>query len=142
MRWCPAKCADAGRADRLASLSLSAYRPRLDFSPTPASVDACSTGRRATGNEGIMAYLKETKGEVVNEFKRSDKDTGSAEVQVALLTNRINELTGHLKTHKKDHSSRRGLLKMVGRRSSLLKYLIKTDHDRYVAVIGKLGLRK
>lgn len=89
-----------------------------------------------------MAYLKETKAEVVAEFARGEKDTGSAEVQVALLTNRINELTGHLKTHKKDHSSRRGLLKMVGRRSSLLKYLIKTDHDRYVAVIGKLGLRK
>ena len=89
-----------------------------------------------------MAYLKETKAEVIEEFKRGEKDSGSAEVQVALLTNRINELTGHLKTHKKDHSSRRGLLKMVGRRSSLLKYLIKTDHDRYVAVIGKLGLRK
>ena len=89
-----------------------------------------------------MAYLKETKGEVVAEFARGEKDTGSPEVQVALLTNRINELTGHLKTHKKDHSSRRGLLKMVGRRSSMLKYLIKTDHERYVAVIAKLGLRK
>lgn len=89
-----------------------------------------------------MAYLADSKADVIKEFKRADKDTGSAEVQVALLTNRINELTEHLKTHKKDHSSRRGLLKMVGRRSSLLKYLIKTDHSRYVAVIGKLGLRK
>lgn len=89
-----------------------------------------------------MAYLADSKSAVIKEFARAEKDTGSAEVQVALLTNRINELTGHLKTHKKDHSSRRGLLKMVGRRSSLLKYLIKTDHDRYVAVIGKLGLRK
>ena len=89
-----------------------------------------------------MAYLADSKADVIKEFARADKDTGSAEVQVALLTNRINELTEHLKTHKKDHSSRRGLLKMVGRRSSLLKYLIKTDHARYVAVIGKLGLRK
>ncbi len=89
-----------------------------------------------------MAYLADSKTDVIKEFSRGEKDTGSAEVQIALLTNRINELTEHLKTHKKDHSSRRGLLKMVGRRSSLLKYLIKTDHARYVAVIGKLGLRK
>ena len=89
-----------------------------------------------------MAYLMETKAEVIKDFARKDKDTGSAEVQIALLTNRINELTGHLKTHKKDHSSRRGLLKMVGRRNSMLKYLIKNDHSRYQAVIAKLGLRK
>ena len=89
-----------------------------------------------------MAYLADSKSDVIKEFARKEKDTGSAEVQVALLTNRINELTEHLKTHKKDHSSRRGLLKMVGRRSSMLKYLIKNDHARYTAVIGKLGLRK
>lgn len=89
-----------------------------------------------------MAYTADSKSDVIKTFARADKDTGSAEVQVALLTNRINELTEHLKIHKKDHSSRRGLLKMVGRRSSMLKYLIKTDHARYVAVIGKLGLRK
>ena len=89
-----------------------------------------------------MPYLKETKGEVISDFARGDKDTGSAEVQIALLTNRINELTEHLRTHKKDHSSRRGLLMMVGRRNSMLKYLIKTDHSRYQAVIAKLGLRK
>ena len=89
-----------------------------------------------------MAYLKESKSEVIADFARKDKDTGSAEVQIALLTNRINELTEHLKTHKKDHSSRRGLLMMVGRRNAMLKYLIKTDHSRYQAVIAKLGLRK
>ena len=90
----------------------------------------------------MAAYLKDSKSEVIQDFARKDKDTGSAEVQIALLTNRINELTGHLKTHKKDHSSRRGLLMMVGRRNSMLKYLIKTDHSRYLAVIAKLGLRK
>lgn len=89
-----------------------------------------------------MPYLKETKSEVISDFARKDKDTGSAEVQIALLTNRINELTEHLRTHKKDHSSRRGLLMMVGRRNSMLKYLIKNDHSRYQAVIAKLGLRK
>ena len=70
------------------------------------------------------------------------EDTGSAEVQVALLTERINELTEHLRTHSKDHHSRRGLLKMVNRRKSLLAYLKDTDADRYTALIQKLGLRK
>lgn len=69
-------------------------------------------------------------------------DTGSSEVQVALLTSRILELTGHLKIHKKDHSSRRGLLKLVGRRAHLLKFLAKKDRSRYQGVIGRLGLRK
>ena len=82
------------------------------------------------------------KDEIIRQYALSDGDTGSPEVQIALLTNRINELTGHLKTHKKDHSSRRGLLMMVGRRNAMLKYLIKTDHSRYQAVIAKLGLRK
>jgi small subunit ribosomal protein S15 len=69
-------------------------------------------------------------------------DTGSPEVQIAILTSRINELTEHLKTHKKDHSSRRGLLKMVGTRSSLLKYVKNKDIDRYRKIISRLGLRK
>jgi len=84
----------------------------------------------------------EQKNEIVGKHARHEGDTGSAEVQVALLTARINDLTEHLKTHKKDHASRRGLLQMVGRRSSLLKYLTNTAPDRYREVIKKLGLRK
>ena len=79
---------------------------------------------------------------IVADNKRHGEDTGSVEVQVAILTARILHLTEHLKDHKKDHSSRRGLLKMVGKRSSLLKYLTKADNERYRALIKKLGLRK
>jgi small subunit ribosomal protein S15 len=84
----------------------------------------------------------EKKTRVITEYKINEKDTGSPEVQVALLTERITHLTEHLKTHRKDHSSRRGLLKMVGKRSSLLKYLTRKDHARYQALIQKLGLRR
>ena len=79
---------------------------------------------------------------IVKEFGRHEADTGSAEVQVAILTERINQLAGHLKTHTRDFASRRGLLKMVGKRSALLKYLVKNDLDRYRQVKTKLGLRK
>jgi small subunit ribosomal protein S15 len=79
---------------------------------------------------------------IVSDFKTHDKDTGSPEVQIALLTKRITELTEHLRTHKKDHSSRRGLLKMVSKRNSLLKYLTTSDRARYQAIIARLGLRK
>ena len=89
-----------------------------------------------------MAIAGEAKTKVVTEFKIHDKDTGSPEVQIALLSRRITELTEHLKTHKKDHSSRRGLLKMVGKRNNLLKYLTREDRTRYQQIIGKLGLRK
>ncbi|TWO68624.1 30S ribosomal protein S15 [Caenimonas sedimenti] len=82
------------------------------------------------------------KAEVVAAHSRGAKDTGSPEVQVALLTARINELTPHFKTHAKDHHGRRGLLRMVNRRKSLLTYLKNTDAERYTALIGKLGLRK
>jgi small subunit ribosomal protein S15 len=85
---------------------------------------------------------KEKKTKIIGDYKLSDSDTGSPEVQVALLTTRINELTEHLKTHKKDHSSRRGLLKMVGTRSSLLKYVRNNDIVRYREIIKRLGLRK
>ena len=84
----------------------------------------------------------EAKQQIVADYKTHEKDTGSPEVQIALLTTRITELTGHLKTHQKDHSSRRGLLKMVGKRNSLLKYLTREDRARYLKVIGRLGLRK
>lgn len=85
---------------------------------------------------------KDKKDKIIEEYKIKDSDTGSPEVQVALLTTRINELTEHLKSHPKDHSSRRGLLKMVGTRSSLLKYVRKNDVERYRTIISRLGLRK
>ena len=85
---------------------------------------------------------KEKKQKVIAEYRNSDNDTGSPEVQIAILTSRINELTEHLKMHKKDHSSRRGLLKMVGTRSSLLKYVRNKDIGRYQKIISRLGLRK
>jgi len=85
---------------------------------------------------------KEEKGQIVTDFETHDGDTGSPEVQIAILTKRINDLTEHLKTHKKDHSSRRGLLKMVGNRSALLKYVRDKDVKRYQAIISRLGLRK
>ena len=84
---------------------------------------------------------KERKTEIINTYKREENDTGSPEVQVAILTERINELTEHLKVHKKDHHSRRGLLKMVGVRRSFLSYLAKKDIERYRAIVEKLGLR-
>ena len=82
------------------------------------------------------------KQEIIAQYRVHESDTGSPEVQIALLTQRINHLTEHLKTHRKDHSSRRGLLKMVGRRASLLKYLANQDRRRYQAVIERLGIRK
>ena len=89
-----------------------------------------------------MSITAERKTEVISSFATHEGDTGSPDVQVAILTERITNLTEHLKTHKKDHSSRRGLLKMVGKRNALLKYLTTKDRARYVAIIGKLGLRK
>ena len=89
-----------------------------------------------------MSITAEEKQQIVSDYKTHEKDTGSPEVQIAILTKRINELTEHLKTHKKDHSSRRGLLKMVGKRNSLLKYLTREDRTRYQQIIGRLGLRK
>ena len=89
-----------------------------------------------------MPLPAEQKKKLVSSYRRHDNDTGSAEVQIALLTGRIEQLTGHLKTHKKDHTSRRGLLKMVGARSSMLKYLTRLDRERYQNVIASLGLRK
>ncbi|MBQ8670446.1 MAG: 30S ribosomal protein S15 [Oscillospiraceae bacterium] len=86
--------------------------------------------------------LKEEKIAIIKEYATHEGDTGSPEVQVAVLTKRINDLTEHLKEHNKDHHSRRGLLKMVGHRRNLLAYLQKTDIERYRAIIAKLGLRK
>ena len=87
-----------------------------------------------------MADGKKTK--IIDDFRLREGDTGSPEVQVALLTDRIARLTEHLKTHRKDHASRRGLLQMVGRRSRLLRYLTRKDRARYQDLIGRLGLRR
>ena len=85
---------------------------------------------------------KEKKSEIIGKFARSEGDTGSPEVQIAILTERIRELNDHLSTNQKDHHSRRGLLKMVGHRRRLLSYLYKTDIERYRSIINKLNLRK
>ncbi len=89
-----------------------------------------------------MSITAEKKAEVIKDNARADNDTGSPEVQVAILTSRINQLTDHFKAHAKDNHSRRGLLMMVNKRRSLLDYLKREDHERYLALIAKLGLRK
>jgi len=89
-----------------------------------------------------MTLSKEKKSEIINEYKINEGDTGSPEVQIAILTYRINSLTEHLKENKKDHHSRRGLLRMVGKRRGLLKYLKNKDIERYRTLIEKLGLRR
>lgn len=89
-----------------------------------------------------MSIAKEQKAEIVKEFGRHQDDTGSPEVQIALLTTRITDLTDHLKDHSHDESSRRGLLKLVGQRRRLLAYLRKEDYQRYVAISDRLGLRR
>jgi small subunit ribosomal protein S15 len=85
---------------------------------------------------------KERKATIVQEHARKEQDSGSSEVQIALLTERINELTGHMREHKQDYHSERGLLKLVGQRRRLLAYLNRTDIERYRAILNKLGLRK
>ena len=89
-----------------------------------------------------MAITQESKNELINEYKVHDTDTGSPEVQIAVLTENINNLNEHLRTHKKDHHSRRGLLKMVGKRRNFLTYLRNKDVQRYRVLINKLGLRR
>lgn len=86
--------------------------------------------------------LKEEKTAIIKEYATHEGDTGSPEVQIAVLTKRISDLTDHLRTHKKDHHSRRGLLKMVGQRRNLLNYLMKVDIERYRSIIARLGIRK
>lgn len=106
------------------------------FRNAQARVDAAEVVRT------IMAITKDRKTDIIDQYRREPSDTGSPEVQIALLTERITGLTEHLRTHKKDHASRRGLLMMVSKRNSLLSYLRKKDRNRYLAVIGRLGLRK
>ncbi len=88
-----------------------------------------------------MALTQERKQEIMAQYQRHETDTGSADLQVAMLTERINRLSEHVKINKKDHSSRRGLLKMIGLRKRLLAYILKEDQERYRALIGRLGIR-
>ncbi len=88
-----------------------------------------------------MALLQERKQEIISDYQVHETDTGSADVQVAILTERINRLSLHLRTNKKDHASRRGLLKMIGQRKRLLAYILKQDQERYRALITRLGIR-
>lgn len=103
-----------------------------------------SSGRRTPSARRFyeMSLTKERKSELIGKFGRGDGDTGSAEVQVALLTERINELTDHLRSHAKDHHSRRGLLMLVGKRRRMLRYLERSDLERYRALVKELGLRR
>ena len=89
-----------------------------------------------------MTITKERKQEIIQEYRHDDQDTGSPEVQIAILTTRINDLTGHMRAHSKDFASRRGLLALVSRRRRLLDYLRRVDPQRYLAIIGRLGIRK
>lgn len=89
-----------------------------------------------------MSITKDQKQQLIAEYRQSDEDTGSPEVQIAVLSKRIDELTEHLRTHKQDHHSRRGLLQMVGKRRRLLEYLKREDIERYRTLIGRLGLRR
>lgn len=89
-----------------------------------------------------MAFTSEAKASIIDKYRLNDKDTGSSEVQIALLTNRLNYLTGHFKTHAKDHHSRRGLIKIVNRRRKLLDFLKREDVNRYKTIIQDLGIRR
>jgi small subunit ribosomal protein S15 len=108
----------------------------------PKMTDTPAVAGDLVSRSCLMSMTADSKTKILSDYKIHEKDTGSPEVQIALLSRRITELTEHLKTHKKDHSSRRGLLKMVGKRNSLLKYLTREDRTRYQQIIGRLGLRK
>ncbi len=120
-------------------LNRSLGRASLQRGPERMAIEA---GEGHAPNKEEKNMEKELKAQIMKEYARSEGDTGSPEVQVALLTERINHLNEHLKLNKKDHHSRRGLLLMVGRRRGLLDYLKKTDIERYRDLIAKLGLRK
>ena len=105
-------------------------------------IDVEDAKRVCASFTGAMSLAKEKKTELIGKYGRADGDTGSAEVQVALLTERINELTEHLRGHAKDHHSRRGLLMLVGKRRRMLRYLERTDLERYRALVADLGLRR
>jgi small subunit ribosomal protein S15 len=112
--------------------------PLAEYCDSPTQHTA--GGERKKGERKMIDQAK--KAEIINEYKTKEGDTGSPEVQIAILTYRINDLNEHLKIHKKDHHSRRGLLKMVGQRRNLLNYLKNKDLERYRSLVSRLGLRK
>jgi small subunit ribosomal protein S15 len=116
-------------------VSLRFFRPHV-------ILYSVTTYDKRVGAQPIQVLAREKKAALIADNRRADNDTGSPEVQIAILSTRIGELTEHFKTHKKDHASRRGLLMMVSRRRGLLDYLRKSDTERYKAVIQKLGIRK
>ena len=128
-----------GWQDCLPIIWPQAIAPALGFRLTPAVYLACGRNNRKVVTTMIQ---KEKKTQVILDNATHEGDTGSPEVQIAILTARIQELTEHLRTHTHDNHSRRGLLKMVGKRRSLLDYLAKKDINRYRAIIAKLGIRK
>src|SRR5690242_18309015 len=148
MRAPPLDTLAAGR--RMVASAQEASKPRGCYPSRPGPPSrplACASSRRAWKAESRqrrtnLTLTKEAKQEIVGKHGSSAQDTGSAEVQIALLTARINELTEHLRTHPKDHYSRRGLLKLVGRRRRLLQYLQKRNLEGYRALIQELGLRR
>ena len=127
---------------------LTGYNPPL---ASPSEITVLFNGRFALSNWGGVVFYErefdmainvEQKAQIISDYQRKAGDSGSSEVQIALLTARINDLTGHFKEHVKDHHSRRGLLRMVSRRRKLLDYLKRTNVDSYRALIQRLGLRK
>jgi small subunit ribosomal protein S15 len=118
--------------------------PKITYNLASRITDACSVDRGFQKKLEVnrMAITQERKNQIINEYKTHEGDTGSAEVQIAVLTESINTLNDHLRIHKKDHHSRRGLLKMVGKRRNLLTYLRNKDVQRYRELINKLGLRR
>lgn len=118
------------------------FTHRTLCSPRKSNLGIRSCGNPAKGKVTKMAMTKEEKQSIIQQYAVHEGDTGSPEVQIAILTSRINTLTEHLKQNKKDHHSRRGLLKMVGQRRSLLGYLQKVDITRYRSIVERLGLRK
>jgi len=117
--------------------------PRVSSSSCSDSANALAdSGAPGEGMENRVPLTREKKDEIIGSYRVHDADTGSPEVQIALLSRRINDLTEHFKSHKKDHHSRRGLLQLVGRRRRLLDYLKSSDVDRYREVIQRLGIRK
>jgi small subunit ribosomal protein S15 len=126
----------------------SGYLPirarRTGFAPSSREVVSCLVDQIGFLNQEYRKTVLATakKNDIIEKYRTHDTDTGSPEVQIAILSERIGQLTDHFKTHKKDHGSRRGLLMLVSKRRSLLDYLKKNDSDRYRDVIGKLGIRK
>jgi small subunit ribosomal protein S15 len=115
---------------------------RVETAGDPPDDRDLTRPRTTAASEEVKVALPEQKSEIIADFRTHDTDTGSAEVQIALLTQRVGHLTEHFKTHTKDHHSRQGLLKMVGKRRRLLDYLRRKDFDRYQKIITRLGIRK